>query len=70
MGPSWCGNDSVAANALGDILGMLSKQSRYPGCPRTWAGSEALVQKFLQAFTALPIGPPEALMTSSLMSVN
>lgn len=33
-------------------------------------GQYRLAQKFLQALTALPIGPPEALMTSSLMSVN
>ena len=47
-----------------------------PGISRR-AGSEALVQnsevlnqKLWQALTALPIGPPEALRTSSLMSVN
>jgi hypothetical protein len=34
------------------------------------AGMEVLVQKLRQALTALPIGPPEALMTSSLMSDN
>lgn len=32
--------------------------------------SEIVAQKLWQALTALPIGPPEALRTSSLMSVS
>ena len=38
--------------------------------PRKQWLRKTVAQKLWQALTALPIGPPEALRTSSLMSVN